>query len=81
MSGCAKEFAKFFAGIAAEETLVHWWLGIWGRDFLPMKFSWFTFTEQWNYGFMAVWPAVLAMLVYYAWIRSAGLPAPPAAIR
>lgn len=69
MSSRAKEFAKFFSGIAAHETVLHGWLGVWGRDLLPIKFFGITFTEQYNWVFMAVWPLVLAALVYYAWIR------------
>lgn len=64
-----REFAKFFSGFAAAETLGHWWLGTWGREMLPMKFSWFMFTEQWNYFSMAFWPVVLVALVYFAWVR------------
>ncbi len=71
-----KEFAKFFAGIAAHETVGHWWLGIWGHDLLPIRFAGITFTEQVNLVLMAVWPVVLAALVYYAWIhgRTTALP-------
>ncbi len=65
----AKEFAKFFAGIAAHETVGHWWLGVWGRDLMPIKFAGITFTEQYNMVLMAAWPIILAALVYYAWIR------------
>lgn len=36
---------------------------------LPMNFSWFTFTEQWNYLSMAFWPAVLVALIYFGWVR------------
>ena len=68
---CTKEFAKFFAGIAASETIGHWWLGIWGGDLLPMKLSWFTFTSALNMFAMAFWPMLLAALVYYAWLRQA----------
>lgn len=65
----AKEFAKFYAGIAAHETLGHWWLGTWGRDLLPWRFGSFAFTPEYNMVLMAAWPAVLVLLVYYAWIR------------
>lgn len=71
MTGRAREFAKFFSGIAAHETVAHWWLGIWGRDLLPFKLSWFTFTEELNFFAMTAWPIVLIALVYVAWVRPA----------
>lgn len=43
-----REIAKFLSGIAFHETIGHWWLGIWGKDLLPWKFSWFTFTSTIN---------------------------------
>lgn len=69
MAGRAKEAAKFLSGVAAHETVGHWWLGVWGRHLLPRDLGWFTFTEQMNWFAMAGWPVVLAALVYYAWIR------------
>lgn len=68
MSSRAREFAKFFAGVAAQETIGHWWLGLWGRDLLPMKFAWFTFTPMLNTFAMVLWPLLLVALVYYAWL-------------
>jgi hypothetical protein len=67
MARHAREFAKFVSGIAAHETLGHWWLGTFGRDWLPLKLSWFTFTREMNVVAMAAWPVVLAALVYFAW--------------
>lgn len=82
MSSRAKEFAKFVSGIAAHETVGHWWLGVWGRDLMPIKFFGITFTAEYNMILMAVWPLVLAALVSYAWIRrSAGERAPLATPR
>jgi len=65
----AREIAKFLSGIAFHETLGHWWLGIWGKDMLPWKFSWFTFTNDMNNVCMVVWPVVFIALVWCAWLR------------
>ncbi len=65
----AREVAKFLSGIAFHETLGHWWLGIWGQDMLPWKFSWFTFTSTINVFAMVIWPIVLVALVWFAWLR------------
>lgn len=67
MAGRAREIAKFASGVAAHETLGHWWLGTFGSQWLPIKLSWFTFTQEMNYAVMAAWPVVLAGLVYFAW--------------
>lgn len=78
MSSRSKEIAKFFSGIVAHETVGHWWLGIWGRDLMPIKFAGITFTEQFNWVCMAVWPFALAALVYYGWfMKPAGQNAQP----
>ncbi len=65
----AREVAKFLSGIAFHETLGHWWLGIWGQDMLPWKFSWFTFTNTINTVAMVIWPIVFIALVWFAWLR------------
>jgi hypothetical protein len=67
----SREAAKFLAGVAANETIGHWWLGLWGRELLPLKLPWFSFTERANTIVMIVWPIVLIGLVYYAWMRKA----------
>lgn len=74
MSTRSQEVAKFLAGIAASETLGHWWLGIWGGNVLPPKLPWFTFTSTMNTFAMIAWPVVLAALLYYAWVRKGGQP-------
>lgn len=63
-----REIAKFASGIAAHESLGHWWLGTFGREYLPIKLSWMTLGENVNYVAMVAWPIVLAALVYYAWL-------------
>ncbi len=80
MSNRAGEIAKFCSGIAAHETVGHWWLGLWGRDLLPFRFAGITFTAEYNMIFMALWPAVLAVLVYYAWCRKPASACAPATV-
>lgn len=62
-----REIAKFLSGIAANETLGHWWLGIWGQSLLPMKLGWFEFTSRMNVWCMVAWPVVLVALVWMGW--------------
>ena len=69
MTSIARETAKFFAGYAAAETLGHWWMGIWGKDLLPMDLGWFTFTASVNMFAMIAWPLVLIALVYVGWLH------------
>jgi len=69
MAQYGRELAKFFSGVAANETIGHGWLGIWGKDLLPMKIGGFTFTSTINTYAMIVWPLVLIALVYYAWLH------------
>ena len=64
-----REVAKFLSGIAFHETIGHWWLGIWGKDLLPWKFSWFTLTSTINTVAMVIWPIVFIALVWFAWLR------------
>jgi hypothetical protein len=67
--------AMFLAGIAADESLGHWWLGTLGKDMLPMKVGPWSITADVNVGFMIAWPVVFAILVWYAWFRKERLPA------
>ena len=67
--------AMFLAGIAADETLGHWWLGTLGKDMLPMKVGPWSITTDVNVGFMIAWPVALAALVWYAWFRKERVPA------
>jgi hypothetical protein len=61
--------AMFLAGIAADETVGHWWLGIFGTDMLPMQFGPLTVTQSLNEALMVIWPVALVFLVWYAWFR------------
>ena len=72
----AREIAKFAAGIAANESLGHWWLGTLGREHLPIRLSLMTLGENVNYIAMVAWPIVLAALVYYAWLSKASVGKP-----
>ncbi len=67
MTNRKKEWAKFFAGIATEETTIHWALGLSGV--LPLNFFGFTLTTTFNSILMIFWPIVAILLVYYAWIK------------
>lgn len=66
-----REIAKFLSGIAFHESLGHWWLGTWGRDMLPWRFEWFTFTSEFNALCMAAWPCLFMALAWFAWLRPA----------
>ncbi|HEY3244378.1 MAG TPA: hypothetical protein VGM03_13615 [Phycisphaerae bacterium] len=81
MASYRRDIAKFLAGFAANETIGHWWVGIWGTDLFPMKIGGFTFTSTINTFAMIVWPIVLIALVYYAWFykgQSGRVPSPSA---
>ena len=67
MESRKKEFAKFFAGVASLETVLHWTLGFAGE--FPITVAGFTLTPATNTAGMVVWPVVAALLVYYAWVR------------
>lgn len=64
-----REVAKFFAGVTFSETVGHWWLGVWGGEYLPWKFGSYVFTKDMNTAAMVVWPAVCLTLVWIAWVR------------
>jgi hypothetical protein len=74
-NGHSRQAAMFLAGVAADETLGHWWLGTLGRDALPMKVGPWSITSDVNVGFMIAWPAVLVTLVRFAWFRKERMPA------
>ena len=65
-----KELAKFFAGVAADQTVVHFALGVSGV--LPLKLFGISLTQRLNTFGTVFWPIVLILLVYYAWIRKEG---------
>lgn len=62
-----KEVAKFFAGVAANQTLTHGAFALKGD--LPLPILGITYTRELNTGAMIFWLIVLVVLVYYAWIR------------
>lgn len=72
MASIKREIAKFLSGVAAHETVGHWWLGLWGKSLLPIKVLGITFTESLNVYFMIGWPIVLCTLVYCGWTRGRG---------
>jgi hypothetical protein len=72
MPSAGREIAKFLSGIAFNETLGHWWLGVWGRDLLPWDFGFSTFTDKMNHVCMAVWPLLLIGLVWVGWLKKPG---------
>lgn len=61
--------AMFLAGIAADETIGHWWLGTFGRDMLPMQVGALTVTSTLNTAMMVIWPALLVLSIWFAWFR------------
>ena len=69
MTTRTREIAKFLSGIAFHETLGHWWLGTWGKEMLPWKLSWFTFTTAMNNACMVVWAVMFVALVWFGWVR------------
>lgn len=62
-----KEVAKFFAGVAGNQTLTHGVFALMGD--LPLKILGVTYTRELNIGAMMFWLIVLVLLVHYAWIR------------
>jgi len=67
MKTLGRDIAKVAAGFAANETIGHWWVGLWGQNLLPMDIGWFTFTKEMNEIAMIIWPIVLVALIIYAW--------------
>ena len=62
-----KEVAKFFAGVAANQTLTHGAFAL-GGD-LPLRILGVVYTREFNTLAMVFWLIVLVALVYYAWVR------------
>lgn len=65
----ARLAAMFLAGIAADETVGHWWLGTFGRDMLPMQFGGLTVTSTLNTAMMVIWPVILVLSLWFAVFR------------
>jgi hypothetical protein len=66
-SNLKRELAKFFAGVAANQTLTHWAFGL--SDVLPFKLLVVTYTPALNGVAMIVWPLVAVALIRYGWMR------------
>lgn len=65
-----RDVAMVLVGVAATETVGHWWLGTMGRDMMPIKFgNLWTVTPEFNLLLMIAWPVALAVLVWLAWFR------------
>lgn len=62
-----KEVAKFFAGVAANQTLTHGAFALSGD--LPLRILGVVYTREFNTLAMIFWLIVLVALVYYAWVR------------
>lgn len=77
MASTGREWAKFFAGLAFDQTLGHWLFGLFWSELFPLKIGWFTFTATFNYACMAVWPLLTIALVYIAWYRRPAAPCDP----
>lgn len=62
-----KEVAKFFSGVAANQTLTHGVFALKGD--LPLEILGITYTRELNTAAVIFWLIMLVVLVYYAWIR------------
>lgn len=61
-----KEIAKFFSGVAANQVLTHGAFAISGLQFTIFGI---TYTTGLNAAAVIFWAVLLALLVYYAWIK------------
>lgn len=62
----AKEIAKFFSGVAANQVLTHAALAVSGTEFTLFGIA---YNTGLNSTAAVVWAIVLVLLVYYSWIR------------
>lgn len=62
-----KELAKFFSGVAANQTFTHGAFALKGD--LPFEILGVAYSKELNAGAVVFWLIVLVALVYYAWIR------------
>lgn len=62
----AKEIAKFFSGVAANQVLIHGAMAASGTEFSMMGI---TYTTELNTIAAVGWVVLLIILVYFAWIR------------
>ncbi len=72
----AREAAKFLAGFAFNETMGHWWLGLWGGDHLPWKVGSYVFTKDMNTAAMVIWPVACVALAWWGWRRRQAIGSP-----
>jgi hypothetical protein len=65
-----RDLLLVLVGMAANETLGHWWLGTIARDVLPIRIGdrW-TITPEFNLALMIIWPVILSALVWFAWFK------------
>ena len=62
----AREFAKYFAGFAANQFLTH---GVMAAADTELTLFGIAYTRDLNTVATIVWAFLLAMLIYYAWMR------------
>lgn len=62
-----QDVATLIAGVALDQTLVHWSFGL--GDMVPLQFPFYTLTPAINTAAMVVWPLLAVLLIYYAWFR------------
>jgi hypothetical protein len=62
----AKEAAKFFSGLAANQVMTHGGLAMGGVQFTLFGIP---YTPAFNTGAAIAWAIVLILLVHYAWIK------------
>jgi hypothetical protein len=62
-----REVAKLLAGIAVNQTIVHWAFLL--SSDLPIDFRFYTLTPTLNLFAVIFWPIATALLVRYAWGR------------
>ncbi|KAB2919845.1 MAG: hypothetical protein F9K29_04475 [Hyphomicrobiaceae bacterium] len=61
-----KEIAKFFAGFAANQVLIH---GAFVAAGLQFSLFGITYDQRLNTIAVVVWGIILLLLIYYAWVR------------
>ncbi|MBX9897144.1 MAG: hypothetical protein K2Y17_04480 [Qipengyuania sp.] len=62
----AREIAKFLSGFAANQVLTHGVMAATDTEFTLLGIA---YTRELNTTAVIVWASLLALLVYYAWIR------------
>lgn len=67
----AREIAKFFSGVAANQVLTHGVMAASGTRFAVFGIN---YTPELNTIAVVLWSVILAALVYFAWVRRASEP-------